>query len=168
MEVSIPWHWFLWLPSNLRFCNREYRWTVEICKLLRINKLLSKVNKSSWRRKHLNFFFKFKHPNRMHTIEFKVSYVYVNTRDSYHLSQNSTFRSLRAWPSRHIQYSMLVHLVNYKYINLYFKLRNRRCSLCRHESHIGYLVSAAAIDLRSVQMLRREAGIRSNAKQHYQ
>ena len=51
----------------------------------------------------------------MLTIEFKVSFVYVNTRDSYHLSQNSTFHSLRAWPSRHIQYSMWVHLVNYKY-----------------------------------------------------
>lgn len=85
IEVSIPWHWFLWLPSNLRFCNKEYHWTVEVCNILRINKLLSKVNRRSRRRKQLNVFFKFKHPNRMPTIEFKVSYIYVNTRDSYPL-----------------------------------------------------------------------------------
>jgi len=56
----------------------------------------------------------------------------------------------------------------FKGLNLHFQMRNRRCSLWRHECHIGYIVSAAAMDLRSMQMLHRQAGIRNDAKQHYQ
>ena len=49
--------------------------------------LLSKVNERSWRRKQLNFVFKYKH-NGVHNIKFKVSYVCVHIRDSLYLSSS--------------------------------------------------------------------------------